>query len=219
MPVSPASPAPPLILLDEALGEPLNAELEGLVLALSRSSEGRQSNMASGRSYFSNKWLSAKDLHLSSHPTLQQVAERLRQRAEAQAVALLGQEVSLQMEALWALVSRQGMTGRPHSHQGLISGAYYVAAGDSGQADSRGQAGDIGHADSRGQPGSGGLFLTYGASGQPDRRWQPRRDRLLLFPSQLVHAVSPYRSERPRITLSFNLGPAVQSSYPRKAST
>ncbi|MFM7087773.1 MAG: putative 2OG-Fe(II) oxygenase [Cyanobium sp.] len=175
------------IVRDGVLGAALNAELRALVLRLSQSSPGQQSNMASGRSYFRHKWLSPKDLHQRDEPVLQAVCAGLRQQAETACQELLGVPQPLTITACWALVSRQGMAGRPHSHQGLISGAYYVDAGASGA------------------PGCGGLFLTWpGGSGTP-QQWQPRTDRLLLFASALAHAVSPYQAEQPRITLSFNL--------------
>lgn len=184
------------IVRDGALGGALNAELRALVLQLSQSSRGQTSNMASGRSYFSHKWLSPKDLHQWEHPVLQAACAGLLQQAEAACRELLGVAQPLTVTALWALVSRRGMAGRPHSHQGLISGAYYVDAGASGA------------------PGCGGLFLTWPGGSATPQPWLPRTDRLLLFSSALAHAVSPYQAERPRITLSFNLdrrdgGPSV----------
>lgn len=174
------------IVRDGALGAALNAELRALVLQLSQTSRGQASNMASGRSYFSHKWLSSKDLHQRDHPVLQAACTGLRQQAEAACRELLDMARPLAFTALWALVSRRGMVGRPHTHQGLISGAYYVDAGASGT------------------PG-GGLFLTWPRGGATPQFWLPRTDRLLLFSSALAHAVSPYQAEEPRITLSFNL--------------
>ena len=34
--------------------------------------------------------------------------------------------------------------------------------------------------------------------------WSPRTGDLVIFPSWLVHWVTPYQSDRPRLSVSFN---------------
>jgi hypothetical protein len=87
---------------------------------------------------------------------------------------------------MWAIVSRQGMEGRAHNHQGRISGAYYVDAGD---------CDDAGH----------GAFVIHGRGGEPRRLIIPRSGMMLMFASSLLHGVTRYEGERPRIVISFNL--------------
>jgi len=165
--------------------ERLNLRLRALLLEMASRIPDKGSNAASGKSHFTNKWLSTRDLHLLPDPEI----KTLLAFAEDEANKLqwpTGQITPLRIHAMWAIVSRKGMEGNPHQHGARVSGAYYVDAGAS--------------------EGSGnGAFAIYSADGQLLGSMPPKAGLMLLFPSGLWHGVLRYESDRPRIVLSFNL--------------
>lgn len=108
----------------------------------------------------------------------------------------------------WANVNRAGDRNRPHGHAGAFwSGVYWV---DDGDADGEAPAGGMLElADPRGILPSMvaphlrcALRACDGAgSGQ---LVTPRAGTMVLFPSWLIHSVTPYTGERPRISVAFN---------------
>ncbi|MEN3951479.1 putative 2OG-Fe(II) oxygenase [Iodidimonas sp. SYSU 1G8] len=165
--------------------ERLNAALRALLIDMSERTPGRETNRASGRSYFSDKWLSDGNLFLLPDPTVRQlisVIETLANRlawGDAPAARALG------ISSMWAIISRRGMEGRLHSHAGKVSGAYYVDAGECSN--------------------TSGAFRIHDANGLPVRHIVPRDGLLMLFPSGLLHSVARYDSDTPRMVISFNL--------------
>lgn len=100
----------------------------------------------------------------------------------------------------WANLLGGGDCFSPHTHGGSSwSGVYWVDGGDS-------------------SPENGGLFAIRdpraGASMVESplsafdnacaAELQPMAGKMIVFPSWLVHWVSPYRGTRPRISVSFN---------------
>jgi hypothetical protein len=155
--------------------------VQRLLMHHAANSPGVSTNRAAGRSYFSQKWLSGNRLHLSRVRELEALSDAIRRQADATDP----RAAPLRIINMWAIVSRRGMQGDKHRHNGRISSAYYVDAGDSGEA--------------------GGEFLHCGDDGCVIQRITPQSGMLMLFPSSLLHCVTAYESDRPRIVVSANL--------------
>ena len=69
----------------------------------------------------------------------------------------------------------------------MISGAYYVDAGDCDET------------------GNGAFVIYTPDAGRIVSTIQPRTGLMLMFPNTLWHGVLRYESEKPRIVISFNL--------------
>jgi hypothetical protein len=102
----------------------------------------------------------------------------------------------------WANVMDPGDYSYPHCHyDSQASLVYYL---DPGEADPKEKlAGRFHFSDPR---------IPYCCSTHPDRPTRGllpdiRTGTLLMFPSEFVHFVHPYRGQRPRITLAWNISP------------
>jgi len=173
----------PLFVATVPVGaEALNVRLKDALLAMKSSVPDEGSHRASGQSYFENKWLSPNRLHESDSPVFQELAGTIS--------ALAGRFAGrpLQIASMWSIVSKEGMEGKAHAHQGAVSIAYYVDPGTSGEE-------------------AGGLmqFFANGPDKEPTHRVVPQAGMLILFPSRLQHSVSRYTGDRPRIVISANL--------------
>lgn len=165
--------------------ECLNAALRRFLLDMAARIPDRGTNKASGPSYFSNKWLSARDLFLLPVPAIRQLTGLVEAHANSLVWPHLAGATATRIHAMWAIISDQGMEGQPHQHSGTLSGVYYVDAGDCSDTN--------------------GAFVVHDAEGQPARRIVPADGLLLMFPSTLLHSVARYDSDRPRMVISFNL--------------
>lgn len=98
----------------------------------------------------------------------------------------------------WANLFRRGDGFSPHTHSNsALSGAYYVDVGDGGGG------GELVFRDPRG----GAAMIDSGLSDAGQgcaARFMPESGHLVIFPSFLLHWVTPYRGERPRISIAFN---------------
>jgi uncharacterized protein (TIGR02466 family) len=166
--------------------EALNARLRPLLLEMAARIPDKGTNKAAGESYFSNKWLSARDLHRRTDPAMASLVGLVEQAANRTAWPNAGPG-QRRITAMWAIVSRKGLEGRPHKHSGVISGAYYVDAGDCDEA------------------GNGAFAIYASESGEVLGTVRPKTGLLLMFPNTLWHGVLRYDSENPRIVISFNL--------------
>lgn len=105
-------------------------------------------------------------------------------------------DFSLSVEA-WAMVYRQGAWSRPHVHPGNHwSGIYVVSAGR------KQTGGEIVFYDPR--PAAAVLPVPATDLGV-DLVIESHAGLMLVFPSWLVHSVTPYVGTRPRITIAFNV--------------
>jgi uncharacterized protein (TIGR02466 family) len=100
----------------------------------------------------------------------------------------------------WANLFTRGVYFNPHTHADEAwSGVYYVDAGDSG--------GEAGGLLMLGDPRAG-AGMVMGPSNRFDSasavEHRPKTGELLIFPSWLLHWVTPYTSDQPRISVSFN---------------
>lgn len=109
----------------------------------------------------------------------------------------------------WANVNRPGDSNVNHGHPGSFwSGTYYV---EDGTKDMDGiPGGTFEMLDPRGiVPQMYAPNLRCGLAGCATaglaEQHQPRAGQLTLFPSWLIHCVTPYRGYAPRISISFNL--------------
>ena len=165
----------------------LNTRLRESLSDMSNTLEGKVSNQANGLSYFENKWLSQAELHQSDNKDVQLLRSFIEETAN-RTFRKPDAEMVLSVTSMWGMVSKPGMTGNRHNHDGVVSGAYYVDAGSSGAKD-------------------GGLMQFYQQPelDQPTHRFQPESGQVFMFPSFLEHSVSRYEGKKPRIVIAFNL--------------
>jgi len=108
----------------------------------------------------------------------------------------------------WANVSSAGDGNRAHGHPGAFwSGVYWVDDGGADQDETLGGLFEM--SDPRGLlPVMYAPSLRYAVAGCEDagaaRTLTPKAGMMILFPSWLSHAVTPYRGTRPRISVAFN---------------
>ncbi len=106
-------------------------------------------------------------------------------RATALAAELLERPAATLRIGYWFNDMQPGQETLPHRHDEddeLLSGVYYLCV----------------------PPGSGELLL--GAGPRP-LRLRPREASFVFFAPDLVHAVSRNGSDRPRLSVAFNIGP------------
>lgn len=108
----------------------------------------------------------------------------------------------LQMANMWFSVNKEGGYNQTHAHSGsAISGTYYISVPEN--------AGEITFYRNPYEE-----HLIYGLApiknvtevSAATCRYPPKKGRLILFPSYLLHSVMPSFSSEERISLSFNLG-------------
>ena len=103
------------------------------------------------------------------------------------------------------LTRREGYTAYHNHPMASWSGVYCVDAGD--PVPDRPNNGSLRFLDSR---TSAGMYLDPGNAhlhapfGFGDRAYNLAEGQLLLFPSYLLHEVTPYYGSRERITVAFN---------------
>ena len=109
----------------------------------------------------------------------------------------------------WANINRAGHGNEFHTHPGCYwSGTYYVDDGGIGADPSLG--GEFEMQDPRGvAPAMYAPLLCFatpgGRSAGASELIRPRAGLLVLFPAWLSHGVRPYRGDRMRISIAFNL--------------
>lgn len=169
-----------VLIFDALLEESQRDLLKQHILSLSKASDGVSTNMNSGYSFFDNKWLSPRDLH--QQPQLQTICDQILATVH-NCARKQGISKRYHFHTMWAIVSEPSMSGKPHTHEGELSGVYYVDAADSGA--------------------SGGQLVVHTPQGKAHHT--PRSNQMLLFPSNTLHSVTPYTSATSRIVLPFNL--------------
>jgi Putative 2OG-Fe(II) oxygenase len=122
-------------------------------------------------------------------------------RAQALFRRVLGAPKAV-VDAGWANIYRRGDYCMPHSHMRATASLVYCV--DPGEDDPD-------------DPVSGRLFIADPRIASccrpmPSYMTSPlvptmRPGTLIIFPAQVVHGVNPYNGDRPRITLSWNIGP------------
>lgn len=122
------------------------------------------------------------------HVTLESIPELrvVLDLATAQAAHILNRPKTDLRLGWWLNIMRTGDIPRPHAHDAgdeLLSGVYYI---------------DV-------PPDSGKLVLMQGAQ---RLEIEPRAGRYVFFAPDVMHEVTRNESDRPRISVGFNLGPA-----------
>lgn len=183
----------------------INAALRQIVMARSSHPGVKKSN-AGG-------WQSDEDFLAWSGEHGQRVLRAACDLAHALTVVsengVLGRAAFHWRIGAWANVNRTGDSNVNHAHPGSFwSGTYYVEDGASDTGEVVGGAFEI--LDPRGiAPQMYAPNVLCGLAGCATaglaEQHQPRAGQLILFPSWLVHGVTPYRGRAPRISVSFNL--------------
>jgi uncharacterized protein (TIGR02466 family) len=167
--------------------EPLNRDIVNALAGLGAPLEGLRPG---------ENWQSDHGLHerAAFRPLLEWV-----EAAAASALSYLRIERPLMVTGCWANVNAPGTGHRLHSHRNnYLSGAYYVQVQEGADSinffDPKPQAGVI-------RPAATGPT----AENTEVAMVRVKTGSLLLFPAWLQHAVDVNRSNRARISLSFNL--------------
>lgn len=182
--------------------EGLNARLRETLTAISRTVPDAVSNMASGQSYFVNKWLSKSDLHLNPDRDIRSLVKFAEQTASREFPGTGSEDLSV--KSMWAIIGDTGLEGERHGHEGKVSAAYYVDVGSSGPD----EGGELQFFEERGSRFWRRVRAYLGIKPKeppPSYAVSPRSGLLVLFPSALVHSVSRYSGSDPRIVISINL--------------
>jgi hypothetical protein len=156
---------------------------------------------AHGRRYQGARGIKVDGIHRVDSPELRLATAR----AEALFRRVVGAPQAV-TDAAWANIYHRGDYCMPHSHmRATASIVYCVDPGDDDPDD----------------PLSGRLFIAdprLAACCQPVQNYMTspivpkmRPGTFVIFPAQIVHAVNPYNGQRPRITLSWNIGPEAVS--------
>jgi uncharacterized protein (TIGR02466 family) len=140
-------------------------------------------------------WQSAADL-LEWTPQIRGVGDLI-----SQAVARLAQPPGGELYlSAWANVLRGGDHFTPHTHANTVwSAVLYVDAGDAGED----AGGLLAMRDPRG--GAGMVHGPTATDAADTFQLAPRTGLLVVFPAWLVHWVTPYHGERPRISIAANV--------------
>ena len=181
-----------------------NAELRRLILDHRETHPSVQASNAGG-------WHSGRDFLDWGGGRAQEIISAARGIATQMTADRQGQPLRPNWTVqAWANVNGPGDGNIAHYHPGSFwSGTYYVD--DGGCADDPSLGGEFEMIDPRGPgPGMYAPALKFasedGASVGSGETIRPRPGLLFIFPSWLFHQVRPYRGDKLRISIAFNLG-------------
>ena len=193
----------PLVIAALPEAEEVNRALAKTILERAASDPGTQHSNLGG-------WQSTWDMESWGGAPLKKILTAARSLADSMTVSREGKPANAQWKMnCWANVNRSGEGNEFHTHPGAFwSGCYYVDDGGIGEDPSLGGAFEV--QDPRGvAPAMYAPMLTFagpgGASVGASYTLQPHSGMVILFPSWLQHAVRPYRGQRMRISIAFNL--------------
>ena len=195
----------PIIMTQLPGYEQLNAELKQIILE-------REKKEPPKDSYDSNigGWHSDRNLNEWSGKLGETILETAKLLADKMTMSRSGQPVDIDWQVnAWANINRNGDSNEFHVHPGSFwSGVYYVD--DGGCANDKTLGGEFVIMDPRGAGPSmyAPLLCFRGPGGNSVGATElvaPRAGVIMLFPSWLSHAVRPYRGNKERISISFNL--------------
>jgi uncharacterized protein (TIGR02466 family) len=167
--------------------QPLNRQIVEALAGLSAPLDGLRPG---------ENWQSDHDLH--HNPGFSGLTEWI-QAAAAEVLHALHIPQRLVITGCWANVNAPGTGHRLHSHRNnFLSGAYYVQVQDGANTinffDPKPQAGVMRPAATEPSEFNTEVAMVRVSTGS-----------LILFPAWLQHAVDTNRSDRPRLSMSFNL--------------
>jgi uncharacterized protein (TIGR02466 family) len=195
--------ATPIVLSDLPDGPALCVELRKVIEQREKTHPGTQhSNLGGWQSTWDmDRWGGAPAIKLLA--LARNLANRVTTDREGKPVVLTWRA------NMWANVNRSGHGNEFHTHPGCYwSGSYYVDDGGSGDDPSLG--GEFEMQDPRGvAPAMYAPMLCFatpgGRSAGASELIRPKAGTMVMFPAWLSHGVRPYRGERTRISLAFNL--------------
>jgi uncharacterized protein (TIGR02466 family) len=195
--------ATPVALATLADAEALNQELRRVILERERQDEGVHHSNLGG-------WQSNWDMEHWGGEPVRRLLDAGRELATRLTSDRSGRAVRIAWKTnAWANINRRGHGNEFHTHPGCYwSGTYYVDDGGIGEDPSLG--GEFEMQDPRGVAPAMyapllGFAVPGGQSAGASELISPRSGQIVLFPSWLAHAVRPYRGERERISIAFNL--------------
>ena len=193
----------PLVMAEVPAADKINLALTDIILTRAESDPGTQHSNLGG-------WQSTWDMQDWGGPSLRKVLQAARSLADSMTVSREGKPAKVRWKInCWANVNRSGEANEFHTHPGAFwSGSYYVDDGGIGENPSLGGAFEV--QDPRGvAPAMYAPMLTFAGPGGPSLgasyTLQPHSGMIVLFPSWLQHAVRPYRGQKMRISIAFNL--------------
>jgi uncharacterized protein (TIGR02466 family) len=195
--------ATPIALAMLTDAEALNGDLRRIILERERQDEGVHHSNLGG-------WQSNWDLEQWGGEPVRRLLDAARDLATRLTSDRAGRPVRVAWKTnAWANINRRGHGNEFHTHPGCYwSGTYYVDDGGIGEDPSLG--GEFEVQDPRGVAPAMyapllGFAVPGGQSAGASELISPRSGQIVLFPSWLAHAVRPYRGERERISIAFNL--------------
>jgi len=117
-------------------------------------------------------------------------------------------KIELHFQRSWPIVSQPGQEVAPHAHLNAnVSAVYYVTVPDSQNSGSlvfhdMNRANELSPALTSSHTGG---VTSYNPLNYTKARYAPQEGRLVLFPSKQRHSVTKNGSDRPRISLSFDI--------------
>ena len=187
----------PVFLVRIKQPEPLNRELEDLILAREQSETGLDNSNVGG-------WHSGRDFaKWGGRPVnrLMAAATRIADKITRDRQGRPAQR-SWRIEC-WANVNRHGHANKRHTHPGCFwSGSYYVSVGDGVGGD---RGGEFQLHDPRGAALADDLAAQAHVEIDAPARIQPEPGLFVFFPSWMPHSVRPYMGAGTRISIAFNL--------------
>ena len=182
----------------------INPPFERTILERMRTRPGTQHSNLGG-------WQSGWDLLDWGGPEARRVVDQAVAMAEELTCDRQGNAVTVDWQVnAWANVNGAGHGNEFHTHPGSYwSGTYYVQ--DGGIADDPALGGELEVQDPRGvAPAMYAPKLAFRSAGGQSaggaETIPPRAGLMIMFPAWLSHAVRPYRGQRQRISIAFNLG-------------
>jgi uncharacterized protein (TIGR02466 family) len=197
--------ATPIVLARIPDADALNAALLAHFLPLAREQEGRKHTNIGG-------WQSKDDFQTLDLPAAQTLLrEVIAVVNTATAVSTPNGLIEAAFEwrvNAWVNVNPPGASNALHGHPGAYwSAVYYVDDGGAGEGD----GGELFFHDPRGVlPAMHDPLLRFRVEGCLSAGYtesiRPEPGLVVIFPSWLLHAVDPFRGNRPRVSIAFNFG-------------
>jgi uncharacterized protein (TIGR02466 family) len=195
--------ATPMAVLMVADAQCLNAELSAVILGRAKAQPTVVASNLGG-------WQSSWDFADWSGEPGRRILDLAKAVANRLTANRQGRQVNVPWKVnAWANVNRRGDANEFHTHPGAFwSGAYYVD--DGGAAEDPSLGGEFEVQDPRGVlPAMYAPALTVNVPGGQtigaSELLRPRAGMMTLFPSWVSHQVRPYRGDRVRISVAFNL--------------
>lgn len=194
--VKPLFPTP-IFLAHLKHPEPLNRELEDLILAREQIKTGLDNSNVGG-------WHSGRDFAKWGGRPVDRLMTAAMRVADKLTRDRQGRPVRRPWRVeCWANVNRRGHANKRHTHPGCFwSGCYYVSVGEGVGGD---RGGEFQLHDPRGAAIAANPATCIGLDSDAPSSIRPEPGLFVFFPSWMPHSVRPYAGEGTRISIAFNL--------------